>query len=374
MDKQPFPAGIAFGDAFCNRVQEREKLKKSINSNQHIALISPRRYGKTSLMTQVLQENKHPSCMMDFFAAGNEKFVQDIIIKEVGRLLMTLLPKQKQMKEKLFSLFANFNPKIVLSALGQTIELFPAHQQVDETIKDLLLKLDNVAMVVKKRVVLVFDEFQQVGGLKESHVIEASIRHAAERSQNVNYFFSGSDRHMLEQMFSSKSRPLYRLCHLMTLGRIHRTDYENFIQAAAKKQWKAMLSDEVLTSIFEVSQYHPYYVNVICRLIWNEDSMCTDTDAVYDLWHTYVRDHIPLLAQDIGALSPNQRSLLYALAVTPTAEPQGQRFLSTASLAAGSVKQALQVLEQKDFIYQRDDKVYAILDPAIYTYLQQLAL
>ena len=67
MIEKYFPQGIATGTAFCNRTEERKLLKNSVASNEHTVLVAPRRYGKTSLITQVLKDVDHPSVNMDFF-------------------------------------------------------------------------------------------------------------------------------------------------------------------------------------------------------------------------------------------------------------------------------------------------------------------
>ena len=172
--------------------------------------------------------------MVDFLPATNLYFVKSAILTGVGGLLTQLLPLHKKLTQKILSFFTQLNPKIVLSAMGQEVEFVP-RQAPEKSIIDALLGLDNLAKVLAVQVVVVFDEFQQIGTLNESHEIEASIRHAVERSQHVSYVFSGSNRHLLSQMFNDKRRPFYHLCELMRLGRIARNDYLEFIQAAARK-------------------------------------------------------------------------------------------------------------------------------------------
>lgn len=92
-----FSSGLAVGPAFCNRVHERVSLKQSMEANQHTVLISPRRYGKTSLISQVLHENQFPSCIIDFLPATHLNFVKNAIVDAVSSLLTQLLPLHKKL-------------------------------------------------------------------------------------------------------------------------------------------------------------------------------------------------------------------------------------------------------------------------------------
>lgn len=363
-----FPAGIALNKAFCNRTSERNALKQSILDNQPVVIISPRRYGKTSLMSQVIQENQMPFCLVDFLPATDLNFVKNALLAGVGELLTGLLPLHKKLTHKMLSFFTQLNPKIVLSAMGQQVELTP-QQPPQKSILDALLGLDAMAKTLAKRVVVVLDEFQQIGMLSENHEIEASIRHAVERSQQVSYVFSGSNRHLLSQMFNDKRRPFYHLCELMKLERIAREHYLKFIQAAAKKQWKKKLSDDAILEIFDLTECHTYYVNALCRKLWKlEDA--PSAMQVRELWQQIIEDQYPWIADDIGALSANQRLILAALSDQPTNVIQGQTFCKKVGLIPASVKRAIDTLMEKDFVYQDKAKYYRVLDPAVLTYLR----
>jgi hypothetical protein len=370
-NKNLFPAGIALDEAFCNRTQERILLRQSIISNQSIVLISPRRYGKTSLIFQVLHENQFPYCMVDFLPATHLNFVRSAILGSVSALLTQLLPLHKKLKQKLLDYFIHLNPKIVLSAAGQQVELSP-QQSSPKTIMEALLALDDLAKAIKRRVIVVFDEFQQVGTLSENQEIEASLRHAVERSQQVSYIFSGSNRHLLAQMFNDRKRPFYHLCDLMKLERISSEDYTKFIQIAAKKRWKKLLMPNVTQEILDLTKCHTYYVNALCRQLWKLPEAPTRLQ-VTKKWQEAVQEQYPWITEDIGNLSVNQRLVLAALAHEPTREPQGQTFCKKVGLIPANIKRALDTLLENDFVFRDKNNFYQALDPAVLTYLRSIA-
>jgi len=367
-----FPPGIAMGDAFFNRVKERELVKQCILNNEHLVLVSPRRYGKTSLILKVIEENHFPHCAIDFLPATNQQYVKNAILMGVGDVLSMILPKSGKIKQKLLGFFENLNPKIILSALGQKIEL-TSQETPSKSIVSALMNLDKIAGELKKQVVFLMDEFQQIDSIGGNHEIEASIRHAVERSKNVAYIFSGSNRHILEQMFNDKKRPLYHLCNLVKIGRISREDYLFYLDREAKKKWKKNLPREAMDQILLVTERHTFYVSYLCRQLWKLPHPPTSAE-VSRVWKEYVNEQLPWITDDVGKLSANQRSVLAGISVGPIQEPQGQAFSNRIFLLPASIQRALDVLVKLNFVYQDEDGYYHVLDPAIVTYLKSIHL
>ena len=367
-----FPAGIASGEVFCNRVKERDALLKSILHHEHTLVISPRRYGKTSLILQVLQENKIPCAALDLLPAMNKSYVNQLILKGVSDILNQILPKQTSIRQKVFRFFGNMNPRVTFSALGQSLEL-QSNQSPEKSVTDALLNLDQVAQDLKVRVVMLLDEFQQISSLNDHHILEASIRHVVERSKNVTYLFSGSDRHILEQMFNDRSRPLYKLCSIMKIDRIPASEFGPFIQTAAVKKWKRKISQDALMEIINTTACHTYYVNYLCRQLWKLETSPTP-EQVRESWLEYVDLQLPWIRDDVAKLSANQRAIMMALTLNPATEPQGKTFVRQTGLVPASIKRAMDGLIRDNMVYEDIHGVYRVLDPAIETYFRSVIL
>lgn len=365
-----FPAGIARGESFCNRQTERQILRENILANEHTVLVSPRRYGKTSLALKVIEENKFHYSAIDLLLATSHEFVKNTILNGVSNVLRQILPKHKQAKQKILSLFSNLNPKFTLSAMGQSVEFYsPAPPK--KSIAEALINLDTLAESVNAHAVILLDEFQQIGMLDDHEALEATIRHAAERSKHVTYLFSGSNRHLLEQMFSDRGRPLYHLCDLLRLDRIHSENYINFIQKAAKKQWGHTLQNEVIQETLTLTENHAYYLNLLCRKLW-KFSIPPTIHQTREIWQHYITEQYPWIVHDLSALTANQRLVLAGLAYAPTHEPQGQKFSQLIGLTPSNIKRALDALLRNDFVYCDKNKIYRTLDPAISAYLRNV--
>jgi len=339
MNNKYFPQGIATDKSFCNRNEERIFLKSSIEAHEHTVLVAPRRYGKTSLIIQVLKESDFPGCHIDFFFVLNQKEVVKQVAEAVSAIITKMLPRAKSTINKIIDSLKSLNPRLTFNLFGQTLEVGTKHSS-EKSISELLLALDSFASQTKNSCVIVMDEFQQIGELKENHTIEAAIRHAVERSANVSYIFCGSKHHLLNEMFSDKSRPLYHLCDLMTIDRIHADSYIAFLNKNAKRKWGENLSDDVTNEIIYLTERHPYYINALCRRLWRNDKLPT-IDDVNTTWGNYVSQQSAWITTDISALTLNRKKVLSAIACQPTKEPQGHDFSGRAGLPPSAIKKKL---------------------------------
>ncbi len=365
---QLFPSGIAEGRAFCNRVNERKLLLENIADVNHTVIVAPRRYGKSSLVNEVMHEHKAPHTWIDLLTVASGEEVTSKIIKGVTPLIFQLSSDSKKLQLQVQKFFKSLNPEITVGLLGQNIKL-QLNQEHAAAIEEILIGLDHYAQDMNKRAVIVFDEFQQISEFKESTTIEAMIRHAVERSKAITYIFSGSNRHLLTDMFSSSQRPLYRLCQIMMIDRIIETDYSPFLQQAAREKWGEALSEEVFRKIMFYTERHSFYVNALCNKLWKQDNLPQEED-VLTAWDWYINTHKSIIVSDLINLSLNQKKLVSSLAEAPVQEIFSKNFIIKVNLPMSSIKQAVEALIEKDIVYQNEQGQYQLLDPGVKYYLQ----
>ncbi len=131
--------------------------------------------------------------------------------------------------------------------------------------------------------VMFIDEFQRLKEISQDYSIEAAIRQVAQISKKITYIFSGSNRHLVEDMFFDSNRPFYKMCDTIYLGRIANEHYIDYIQTAAHEQWNAYLTENTIIRILELTENHPYYVNYLCSKLWLYDLPSeADVDACWD--------------------------------------------------------------------------------------------
>lgn len=374
MIKNFFPLGVAEGEAFCNRVSERAELLNNIQYGIHTVLVGSRRYGKSSLVKKVVTENNIPYAWIDFLTVSTKEEVQAQIAKLVTQAIYAISPDVKKIQSQVTKIFKGLSSEISLGVnLGKvfstSISLHPNFEKIFQ-IEEILLKLDELVNELEKRIVFVFDEFQQVSLLKEGNVIEGMIRHAVERSKAVTYIFSGSNRHLLAAMFNSRNRPLYRLCLTMPIERIAEQDYKLFINKLANEKWGNALPDSSFLKIMEYTERHPFYVNALCSQLWRTLDRVPVEEDIDKNWSQFVLINKNNIISEVIELSVNQKRILNCLAEQSVNEIRGKEFLLKTKLPPSSIVQAVEVLESKDLIFKDRHGMYRLLDPGIQHYLK----
>lgn len=369
-----FPLGIAKDMAFCNRVDERQRLVKNIKAHQHTLITSPRRYGKTSLVLFVLEKLGIPYAKVDLFVALDAKACEEQLIHGVQRLLHSISSKPERIINLLKDYFGQTQKKWTIGFKGVNLEMTPDKANDAPTnIMDALLALESVLAKKRKRAVLFIDEFQEIGALPSAKALEGAIRHVAQETKYLMLIFSGSNRHLLTHMFDNKSRPLYLLCERIILERIEQEHYTPFINKVAQKTWKKNLPQDTLDTIFQLTERHPYYINMLCNALWKrfEDKANPPTaDAVNKCWMEYINLERTRISRELSFLSFGQRKILIAISFGNTKELTGKNFLQIVGITGPSVIGALDVLEEHDLVGRREDGSYFTIDPLMKSSLQ----
>ncbi|HFA59989.1 MAG TPA: hypothetical protein ENJ83_04790 [Rhodospirillales bacterium] len=375
---ETFPLGLAIGPAFCDRIEERRRLAEAVFGPHHVWLSAPRRYGKSSLVAQALVDLERRRARLvqatvDLLPAYDAASAAGAILAAVGRASGQLLPGPARVAHWLRQTFGRLRAEAVVDAEGPRVR-FAIGAAGPEAVEAGLRGLDAAAARAKRRVVLVFDEFQQLAALgKEGHAIEAAVRSIAQGTRASAYVFSGSRRSLLAQMFESPRRPLYRLCEGIPLARIPAEDYRAHLDRAARRRWHRGLSDAALEVIVGLTERHPHYVNRLCNRLWRRERM-PGPAAVEEAWHAIVAAERDGFVSELARLTPPRRAVLVALARRPTAQPTARAFLDLAGLAASTVRASLRWLLDEDLV-ELDPTTgeHRVLDPALRTYLAQIA-
>jgi len=370
MNMNYFPTYLALGGAFCNRKEELKRILYDLNGNTPILLISPRRYGKTSLALKAFEQIKWPYAHVDLYKALSEEDIVKYILNGIGQLLGKIESTPKKLMLLAGEFFSSLHIKVVIEKAGIQLEFNQKNQKAPDVILKSLEKLHELALKKDKRVVLFLDEFQVLGEVINNNSIEAVIREAAQKSTHVSYVFSGSNRHLMEQMFYDRKRPFYKLCDQIKLDRIHEKEYEQYINIAAKETWGEILDPSTLAKIFELSESHSYYVNKLCSLLWQGSKIPKESDVV-SIWHCFVLENKSSVERELSLISVNQRKLLIFLSnQDQIKELFSKKTTQQVDLTSSSVQRAAELLIEKDYVYIDGDKSYRVLDPLIKSVLR----
>lgn len=367
-----FPLSIASGKAFCNRTDETERLKLCIMHHRPVLLVSPRRYGKTSLALHGIKQSGLPFAHIDFFSAVDDQDIEYAILRGIGKLISSIETVPNKALALAMDFFSGTHIRAVLSKMGISIEIDNQREKPSQRILKVLERLEKLSEKTNQKLVLFFDEFQCIGEIADDQSMESVLRQVAQLTQSISFVFSGSNRHLLSQLFEDRKRPFYKLCERITIERIEEGHYKKHIHMASLNTWKQPLDENVFESLFACSERHPYYVNLLCsRMLLKKEK--PSAEDVENMWLQYVLEERSSVASELDMLSRNQKKLLTMLAREHgTDSPLGQDFVQKSRMSKATIAQSLAFLEQHDYVEKSPTGKITIIDPLIKTVLSGL--
>ncbi|MBI4493398.1 MAG: AAA family ATPase [Chloroflexi bacterium] len=311
--------GVATGEYFTDRERELAELAGDLRSGQSVVVLSPRRYGKTSLITEVIARLRGEQALVAYVdvlrATTREQFASQL----AAALFQGLVPAVDRAFQKAGELFQSLpvHPKITVSPDGSMSFEFTSGfdtKDLDQTIDRLLELPRTVAGQRKRRVVLVLDEFQKVIDLDPN--LPARMRAIFQFQSEVAHVFIGSRQHLLRQVFTETNAPLYKSAKVAPLGPIHPEIFAPFIVARFAATG-LRITDAAVDHLLVVTQGHPHDTQKLCYFTW----AVAAADGRPASPETVVQALRQILAAD-GAhyievwdsLTPNQARMLEALA------------------------------------------------------------
>jgi AAA+ ATPase superfamily predicted ATPase len=369
MPGNPFRYGdVATGDYFTDRIHELEEVMADVTSGQNIVIISPRRYGKTSLMFEAMRLLRDQALLIayvDLFRAPTKDRFADLLANAIFSDLVS--PIERVMKDAV-ALFQRLpiQPRISVGANGMPTFEFSAAQRsrdIDRTIEELLALPGRIAADRHRGVAIVFDEFQEILAIDEH--LPGVMRAVFQTQGDVAHVFLGSKRHLMNDVFTNQHQPLYKLAKPILLMPIGPDAFAAFIENHFT-QTGMTIDAAALQRVLTVTGGHPHDTQELCYFLWSH-ARALRLPVVS-------ADHVDVaLAQVLDAesahyitlweeLSTHQRLVLLALTVEPGAvysESYRQRHRLG---AASSVQRSLARLIRDELIEPVEHGVYTIED------------
>lgn len=361
--KNPFVTnGYAGAEYFCDRVQETEILRELLLNENNIALISTRRIGKTDLIWHVfdnpeIQKNYH-CFVVDIYATKN---LSDFVNMLGKALVDELRPKGRKAWEKFVNMVASLRSEITFDISGM-----PVWGVGIGSINNPTVTLDEIFTYLEKAdkpCLVAIDEFQQITRYGDE-TIEATIRTYVQRCTNAHFIFSGSQRHMMNGMFTSPSRPFYQAVTIMNLQPLDLTVYTDFCVGKFEEEGKH-LDAKVVTLLYERFEAVTSYMHRVMNVLFSrtDKGATCDVSMVDEAVEFIIRLSSDTYESLLYQMPEKQRSLFLSIAREGKAkEVTSGAFIKRNKLnSASSVSSALKGLLDKDFITE-DKNVYSVYD------------
>ena len=316
--KTPFVFGrLAKDNNFTDRTEETAHLVTNFKSLINTIIISPRRWGKSSLVFKAasiaMKEDRDLRiCLVDLFNVRSEDQFYTALAQSVIKSTAT---KWEEAVANAARFLSRFVPKVSfggdpMSELTVDLNMEELRRSPDE-ILDLA---EKIAKEKKLRIVVCIDEFQNIATFDDSLAFQKKLRSHFQQHENIAYCLYGSKRHMMLEVFTDYSMPFYKFGDIMFLEKIKTPDWVEFIKSTFERTGKS-ISDEVCGEIVARVQNHPYYVQQLAQQVWLRTGKVATLDAVGEA-HSTITAQLSLMFDTITQTLTNQQlSLLRAMSV-----------------------------------------------------------
>jgi AAA+ ATPase superfamily predicted ATPase len=362
--KNPFiVGGYVSAEYFCDREAESAELTGSLLNRRNTVVVSPRRMGKTGLIEHCFHQKEiqkeYYTFFVDIYATGSLKELVFILGKHIFNMLK---PRGKKFVEQFFATISSLRPAFKLDTVtGQ-----PVFDIGIGDIRQPLLSLEEIFVYLEsadKPCIVAIDEFQQIAKYPEKN-IEAILRTHIQKCKNTVFVFSGSQRHMMQNIFFSASRPFYQSASFLDIDPIKIEPYRKFVHKHFGKAGKK-IRDECITRIYNLLEGHTWYMQTILNRIYEqldrgEEMSVAGADHILQIT---VESNKTVYQSMVSMLPERQKEVLFAIAKEgKAAEITSAAFIKKHGLhSPSSVQSAVKQLLDKEFV-TKEDTVYQIYD------------
>ncbi len=372
METMPFIFGKTVESLnFTNREQEKKRLVNNFYSLVNTVIISPRRWGKSSLVKVAAKEiarknSKIRVCFLDTFNVHSESEFYTYFAKEIVKSTSNKWEEWAQNAKKFLS---HLVPKISFSADNQAEVSFGVSlNDIKQSPDEILDLAENLAKSKKIKIIVCIDEFQSIGNFSDTISFQQKLRAHWQHHKNVAYCLYGSKRHMLVDIFANVNMPFYKFGDIMFLNKIENEVWGKFLQKRFNDTNKKITIEQGRYLANRVDN-HPYYVQQLAQQVWLRTKRSCDIDIIDEALSS-IKDQLALLfAGLVETLSIGQINYLHAII-------NGEKTFGKETLdkyrigTSANVNRIKSALQSKDVIDITPNKI-EIQDPVFKLWLKE---
>ncbi|GHS97857.1 ATPase [Bacteroidia bacterium] len=362
-------AGYHSAKYFCDREKETQRILDAIYNHRNLVLLSLRRMGKTDLIEHVFNSPKAKSeynCFyVDAYPTSNlSEFVKLLSKAIIGKLDS----KIENIVKKATALFKSIHPIVSFNEItgNPEIEIALRNENHPENSLD---ELFSYLQQKETPVVIAIDEFQQIAQYPEKNT-EALLRTHIQHMTNVVFIFSGSQRHLLMNMFTAYNRPFYQSAELLFLQAIPLQSYAPFVKKKMKEGNKEILPETIEYLYTELAGHTWYMQYTLNKLYTSSATVITLLELKRQL-DEIVKESEALYFDYRNLLTATQWVLLQSIAKErELKEPTAQSFTQKYTLVPGSIQRTLKALKEKEMIYE-ENGIYSVYNQFLAYWLRE---
>jgi hypothetical protein len=360
-------AGAAY---FCDREQETADITRMLVNGNNVALVSPRRYGKTNLIRHCFAQpaiaERYYTFVIDIYST---KSVADLVHRLGLSILETLKPMGRKAWEKFVTVLSSVRGGISYDISGNPSWMMSIGDITTPTttLEEIFYYLEHA----DKPCIVAIDEFQQITHYGDER-IEATLRTHVQQCTNTHFIFSGSQRHLMGQMFTSPARPFYQSVSIYNLPLLPEDRYVEFCVRLFEDYGKH-LSQDVPHALYEQFGGVTYYMQRVMNELFSRtpsDATCT-VEKIEDAIRYIILTSASIYEDLMYQLPEKQSLVLRAIAQEGNAQnlTSGKFIKRHGLLSASSVKSAVPALLDKGLITS-EKGVYQVYDKFLELWLR----
>ncbi|MDH4092053.1 MAG: ATP-binding protein [Cyclobacteriaceae bacterium] len=350
MKQNPFKYGeLSSGANFCNRKEEIRRLHAGFRDGQSIILISPRRWGKSSLVNQALAtyNGRLISIKIDCFGLRSSAEFYSTLLRSV---LQSTSTKLQQVADTVKSYVKAFIPFIKYGVgEGEEIKISLEIPQDKMDVAAILDLTQKIASARKIRIVLCIDEFQKIAEWSDGKSVLEKLRSHWQKHRDVSYCLYGSKRHVMASLFADSSQPFYRFGENIFLQKIDWSEWVKFLVHNFQRTGKR-IEEAIAAVLVEKVNAHSYFVQYLARICWN-NGVDKITKVILDAaFLELLNDHLALFQNMTKGLTSYQTNYIKAL-IAGEKQFTSQRVLNQYGIGSpGNIKRIETTLEDMEIL------------------------
>lgn len=339
--------GYQGSEYFCDREEETRTLMGNLVNGQSTTLVAIRRIGKTGLIRHTLSllPKGHTGIYLDILPTESLKDLLNTLATSV----FTTIPEKSKPGGKIIDFIKSLRPVIAfdpLTGLPQvTVDVRPG--EAEPHIHAVLGYLEEYPQAV----VIAIDEFQQILNYPEKNT-DAFLRSIIQSLNNIRFIFSGSQQHLMAQLFSDPSRPFYQSAGFLKIDKIKPEVYAPFIHLHFRNGG-INAEMETIHGMLDWTDHHTYYVQLLCNRVYASGIKKVDDGTWKEQAARLLQEQEIVFFKYRDLLTKQQWNLLKAIAHEGTVYyPTSKDFISKYDLGSpATVLRSLQALLQKEMVY-----------------------
>ncbi len=362
--ESPFSFGrTVTQDAFTNRTADVQRLSQNFRNGINTILISPRRWGKSSLVKKVAAQvsNRQIKVVaLDLLSIRNEEEFYKVLAAETIKATSTRFTEWMENARRFFK---NITPKISVGVdPSQDFDISFDWKEAEKNYKEILNLPQQVAAEKGWRLVVCIDEFQNLASFRDPKLFQKRLRTEWQHHSHVTYCLYGSRQHMMAELFERQSMPFYKFGDVVYLPKISRADWIAFIRKGFTGTGKS-ISEALANTIAALVEDHSYYVQQLAYLVWVSTPKKATPEIVKSAAENLLAQNALLYTRDTDALSNGQHQYLKAVASGIHVGLSSKDVLRRHDLGtSANVQKIRKALVQKELIDDTSTGVY-FLDP-----------